>query len=223
MRKIKSSIAMLVMMAGTAFSVPTLASSAAECVPQDAYTETVVVTPAVAEVPEVPAIPAVTQTIPATPDLWWNWSPNKNQGPFEGPPAFPVDSRGTWQGPHESGGPSQDTYGTFQQGNGNGSWFHREKGSEEQVIVISPEVPAVPGTPAVPEVTETIDHPAVVCGAPVQTPTPEVAVPAEEEDPVVSTHTQSSPHKTVKTHTHESGRVTEEVTNYPTDAEEEGL
>ena len=31
---------------------------------------------------------------------WWNRSPNKDQGPFEGPPAFPTDPRGTWQGPH---------------------------------------------------------------------------------------------------------------------------
>ena len=73
--------------------------------------------------------------VPATPDLWWNWSPNKDQGPFDGPPAFPNDDRGTWQGPHENGGPDQDMFGTFNSSNGeNGraSWFHREHGNPGQ-------------------------------------------------------------------------------------------
>jgi LPXTG-motif cell wall-anchored protein len=62
------------------------------------------------------------------PSKWWVWSPNKDQGPFDGPPAFPDDERGTWQGPKINGGPDQDTYGTFNVSNGdNGrsSWFHR--------------------------------------------------------------------------------------------------
>ena len=68
---------------------------------------------------------------------WWNWSPNKDQGPFDGPPAFPTDPRGTWQGPHAAGGPAQDTIGTFLNGNGNGDWFHRAAGtpaSDETVV-----------------------------------------------------------------------------------------
>ena len=60
---------------------------------------------------------------------WWNWSPNKDQGPFDGPPAFPTDPRGTWQGPHSDGGPAQDATGTFLNGNGNGDWFHRTAGT----------------------------------------------------------------------------------------------
>ncbi|HEY1085985.1 MAG TPA: hypothetical protein VGE34_04655 [Candidatus Saccharimonadales bacterium] len=67
---------------------------------------------------------------PATPDQWWNWSPNNTQGPQDYEPAFPTDPRGTWQGPHNNGGPQQNTYGTFKTGSpGNSNWFHREHGT----------------------------------------------------------------------------------------------
>lgn len=67
---------------------------------------------------------------PATPDLWWNWSPNKTKGPQDYVPNFPTDSRGTWQGPHENGGPQQSTYGTFKTSDrGKSSYFHREQGT----------------------------------------------------------------------------------------------
>ena len=72
-------------------------------------------------VPEVEEIPS----------KWWVWSPNKDQGPFDGPPAFPSDPRGTWQGPKINGGPDQNTFGTFNASNGNSgrsSWFHRTEG-----------------------------------------------------------------------------------------------
>lgn len=65
----------------------------------------------------------------AGPDLWWNWSPNHSTGPQDYTPSFPTDERGTWQGPHEGGGPMEDTYGTFQTGGGNSSFFHREHGT----------------------------------------------------------------------------------------------
>lgn len=63
----------------------------------------------------------------AVPGHWWNWSPNKDQGPFDGPPSFPTDDRGTWT-EHDNGGPGQDQVGTFLQGEGNASWFHRAQG-----------------------------------------------------------------------------------------------
>jgi LPXTG-motif cell wall-anchored protein len=158
----------------------------APCEPKDAWTETVVITPAVPAVPATPAVPAVTEermTAPGqpyvaptegTPDLWWNWSPNHAQGPQDYVPAFPNDARGTWQGPHENGGPMQDTYGTFQTGGGNSPFFHREEGTEGdpgqpyvaptyETVVVTPAVPAVPGTPAIPAVTEEVVHPAVTC------------------------------------------------------------
>jgi hypothetical protein len=70
--------------------------------------------------------------VKGTPSQWWNWSPNKTKGPFEGPPAFPSDSRGTWQGPHTNGGPAGT--GTYQMGNGHGSWFHREAATPDRTI-----------------------------------------------------------------------------------------
>lgn len=133
------------------------------CTPSQAYTETI----------KHPAVGDPTLTVenpdyvPAQPgetvSLWWNFSPNNSQGPLEGEPAFPEDARGTWQGPHSDGGPGQDLTGTFQQGNGNGSWFHRE-------TTVVPEIPAV-GEPTitvdnpdyVPASTETIEHEAVIC------------------------------------------------------------
>jgi hypothetical protein len=158
------------------------------CVPSPETTQTVVITPEVPAVPGTPEVPAVTQTIHhdavVGPDLWWNWSPNKEQGPFDGPPSFPTDSRGTWEGPHENGGPSQDTYGTFQQGNGNGSWFHREHGvvitpAFDETVVITPAIPATPGTPAIPAVTQQVVTPAVTCDTPSETPTVTPTTPNE--------------------------------------------
>jgi hypothetical protein len=66
---------------------------------------------------------------PAGPDLWWNWSPNHSTGPQDYTPSFPDDDRGTWQGPHENGGPMADTYGTFETSDGNSPFFHREHGT----------------------------------------------------------------------------------------------
>lgn len=152
------------------------ASDEQPCVPAAAWTETI----------EHPAITHEV-TVPGTPDLWWNWSPNKQQEPFEGPPDFPVDARGTWQGPHENGGPEQGTYGTFNTSNGeNGraSWFHREKGTPETTITVVDKEAW----------TETIEHPAVVCETtpPTPTQTPEVTpsvtpepTPTEPEGPLV--------------------------------------
>lgn len=77
---------------------------------------------------------AFDEVVPGTPSQWWNWSPNNNQEPFEGPPDFPTDDRGTWQGPHTEGGPGQDQTGTFQAGEGNSDWFHREAATEDRTI-----------------------------------------------------------------------------------------
>jgi len=40
--------------------------------------------------------PAWTETIPGEPSQWWNFEPNHQGEPFEGPPSFPKDERGTW-------------------------------------------------------------------------------------------------------------------------------
>ncbi len=73
-----------------------------------------------------------TETIPGS---WWNWSPNNSQGPQDYTPIFPTDARGTWQGPHDEGGPDQEEEGTYNESHGNSgnsSWFHR---GAPQVIV----------------------------------------------------------------------------------------
>ncbi len=59
--------------------------------------------------------------------IWQNFSPNKDQKTFEGPPSWPTDSRGTWQHddkaiPAGHEGPD----GVYQQGEGNASWFYRQ-------------------------------------------------------------------------------------------------
>ena len=142
----------------------------------------------------------------AIPGNWWNWSPNKDQGPFDGPPAFPTDERGTWQGPHTEGGPSQDLTGTFQQGQGNAPWFHREPGTPavdatfhmetvpatyKQVEVPCDEEPPVDVCPDIPEnqpegtdcnpVIPPIDEPPVT-DTPVDNP-PVDNPPADEKTP----------------------------------------
>lgn len=119
----------------------------------------VIDTPGHPVIPGEPAVPEVSHVDHrlVTPSLWWNWSPNKDQGPFDGPPAFPVDERGTWEGSHSEGGPGQDQTGTFQQGNGNGSWFHREAAVYEDVKVIdTPAKDATPDVPAVDEVSHIV-------------------------------------------------------------------
>ena len=65
-----------------------------------------------------------------TPGDWSNFEPNKSQGTFEGPPSYPTDPRGTWSAPKTEGGPQQDAEGVYQNGNGNGSWFHRAQGTQ---------------------------------------------------------------------------------------------
>ena len=137
MKKIIATIAMMiVVVAGTTFGTgaivggsayagadPSCADPSITITDSPAYDETIH-HDAITHTVHHDAVPPV-----YGPDLWWNFSPNHHQGPYVGPPDFPNDPNGTWQGPHENGGPSQDTYGTFQQGQGNGSWFHREHGA----------------------------------------------------------------------------------------------
>lgn len=62
-------------------------------------------------------------------DVWQNFSPNKDQGTFEGPPSWPSDPRGTWQHQNKDiPGGHQGPDGVYQKGQGNGSWFYRNAG-----------------------------------------------------------------------------------------------
>lgn len=124
---------------------------------KEAYTETIV------------DKEAYTETIAGK---WWNWSPNDYQGPQDFEPAFPVDERGTWQGPHTEGGPDgEGTFNASHGNSGNSSWFHRDAAQViehpaethdvvhdavyEDVKVI--DVPAKDAIPAVPP-TEEVSH-----------------------------------------------------------------
>jgi LPXTG-motif cell wall-anchored protein len=62
--------------------------------------------------------------------IWQNFSPNDQQGEFEGPPSWPTDDRGTWQhkDPKDIPGGHQGPDGVYQKGQGNSSWFYRAAG-----------------------------------------------------------------------------------------------
>jgi hypothetical protein len=203
----------LAVMAVLTLTSPPASGDPAPCVPSDAYTEVVVVTPEVPAHAETVTYPAVTHeeqvmsdpgqpSVASTeevPTMWWVWSPNRQQGPFEGPPAFPTDERGTWQGPKSNGGPSQQETGTYQQGQGNGSWFHREAavpGDEGQpyvaptyqtvVVIDTAAYTETVEYPAAPAVTETVAHEAVTCDDEPVDPTDPVdpVDPVDPTDPV---------------------------------------
>lgn len=163
---IRSAVAALLVAGGLSLgaALPAAATEdTATCVPKDAWVETInhaAVGEPTKTIPNPDYVPA---TDPVTVSTWWNWSPNKDQGPFDGPPGFPVDERGTWQGPHTEGGPGQDRTGTYQQGEGNGSWFHRETVTTPGKPAVGEPTLTVPNPDYVPARTETINHPAVVC------------------------------------------------------------
>jgi len=166
---------------------PARADDTAPCVPKDAYTETVH-HDAVTHVVHHDAVTHVVHH-DAVPGPWWNWAPNDNRGPFEGTPLFPSDDRGTWEGPHTVGGPSQDLTGTFQQGEGNAPWFHREAGQsayDETVVDQEAYDETVVDQEAY---DETIEHPAVTCPDPgpdcEADPTAEGCPPVDEGKKVV--------------------------------------
>lgn len=168
MKKIISAAAIAALALGGVLAIGGAASAttpATECVPSEAYIEDVpdIQHAAVGEPtitvdnPEyVPGVEATTK--------WWNFAPNKDQGPLEGEPAFPLDERGTWEGPHTEGGPGQDQTGTYLEGEGNASWFHRENTpAVEPVGEPTIEIPNPDYAAPYVEVTPDIEHPAVTC------------------------------------------------------------
>jgi hypothetical protein len=148
---------------GAPCNVPTITvvDSPAHVVHHDAVTHDEVVHHDAVTHTEVIHHDAVTHVVhhdavPAGPDLWWNWAPNHTDGPQDYVPDFPTDDRGTWEGPHENGGPLQDTYGTFQTGGGNSPFFHREHG--KAAVAAYDEI--VVDQPAYDETITVIDQPA---------------------------------------------------------------
>ena len=71
----------------------------------------------------------------AKPAVWANFSPNKDQGPFVGPPTYPTDPRGTWHDkghlPPGQAGPDgvyeqRDDKGEDKENGKGGDWFYRQ-------------------------------------------------------------------------------------------------
>jgi len=126
-----------------------------DCVPQDAWTETIS-HPAVGEPTIVDDNP---DYVPGTDAIWAVFSPNKDQGPFEGPPTWPTDDRGTWQLKDHIPGGHEGEDGGYQKGNGHGDWFYRQAAvpaqGEATIEVKNPDYVAPHD--------EVIEHPPVVC------------------------------------------------------------
>ena len=132
------------------------------CEPKDAWTETVIITPAVPAVPDVPAVPAVTEerfTDPGQPYVaptegrpaaWWNFA-QRPQGPFIYAPPFPrttwhVASGRTQRWPHAGTYPSAPS---DRGGNSRSSPRARHRGRPGQPYV-APTYETVVVTPAFP-------------------------------------------------------------------------
>ena len=191
-----------VLAAGTLLAVPgaAFAASAAvgdECVPSDAWIETipavgeptirVEVSPAVAgrdEIPEVTEVRSVTEY------QRYSWNPKQHGVPTQGPTGGDdrwTDNRENWNGTDPLNQIFQHgTQGTLitdpAEFDENQSYFYWEATTTEQVIVVQPRVPAVPPQDAVYEEQEnpdyqparTVEHPAVTCettDTPTDTPT----------------------------------------------------
>jgi hypothetical protein len=158
------------------------------CVPADAWTETIE-HPEVSHVVHHEAVThvvhhdAVTHTVhiidvDATPEVWANFSPDHQEGPFTGPPAFPFDERGTWHLHDNIPGGHEGSDGVYQRdnpGSGRADWFYRHNAtlevSHDEVVVDQQAYDeTVVDTEAYDETvvdeeawTETIEHPAVTC------------------------------------------------------------
>ena len=142
------------------------------CTPSPAWSEQVLVTPAV---PATPGTDAVTHI-----EFWrYSWKGGGQQSAEGTSPQTHPDS---WQrntDNYPGAGHGTDPVGVaFQPNdNGNGNWFYWHA---EEVT----DVPAVPGTPEIPAVYKTVNHEAVECPGEVTPPTtPPVTPPTENPEP----------------------------------------
>lgn len=140
----------------------------AECVPADAWSETVEHGAQGDEFIPNPDYRAAVDPVPA---VWANFSPNKKKGTFQGPPAYPSDPRGEWHVKGKIPGGHAGPDGVYAKGDPSkgGNWFYRQAGAPGQPAQGDPLIP----NPAyVPAWTEVIEHPAVVCMTPLTPATP---------------------------------------------------
>jgi len=165
---LSSATAAFVILAGVSLGAsPASADITEECTPSEAWTEVVVVTPAVPATPGTPAVPEVPE-VSHDEFQRYSWT----GGPIDEAPAEVPPSE-NWQPNttnYDGAGHGTDPIGVaFQMdnpGNGNADWFFWTKTTViDQPYV--PGVPEIPGTPEIPAVTQTIEHPAVTCPPPV--------------------------------------------------------
>jgi hypothetical protein len=193
MNKTLATLGVGILAASLTLAGATVASATETCTPSPAWSETVVITPA------VPAIPALIEQSHAvnheaveavtTNDYQrysWVKAKDDHQTPIE-LGATPTTAPERWQANttnYEGAGHGTDPIGVaFQSnGNGHGNWFFwtltttTVEGSPawDELVVDVVGSPEIPGTDAV---VETVDHAAVEC--------PPVVVPPIEEPPVV--------------------------------------
>lgn len=79
------------------------------------------------------------------PEVWANFSPDHQQGPFTGPPSWPSDDRGTWHLHDKIPGGHEGDDGVYQRDNphsGRADWFFRQNHKDavtETVVVVDQE------------------------------------------------------------------------------------
>jgi hypothetical protein len=132
-------------------TVANAASKTEKCNPKAAYTE-VIKHPAVTHVVH-------TDAVPATDEVWANWSPNDTKGPQDYTPVWPEDERGTWHVHNKIPNGHEGPDGVYQRdknGNGNSDWFYRHAGTND---VPASDVTVVDQLAT----TEVITHEAVKC------------------------------------------------------------
>lgn len=124
--------------------------------------------------------PAYDETIPGEAEVWANFSPNKQNKKFVGPPAWPNDPRGTWQVHNKIPGGHVGPDGVYQKGNGNASWFYRHVGTPD-TVVHHEAVTHTEANPNYPCVTETPTDPTTEPTDPVTSEPPVTEPPVDTE------------------------------------------
>lgn len=159
------------------------------CVPQDAWTETVVVEEAWTEYVEHPAVTHEEEVF----DHWQRYSWTGGPRESNDPPPFPSDD---WQ-PNVKGDPHgvgvEGAYYRSHGGSGKGDWFYLEAVTKTVTVV---DQEAWVEEIEHPAVTEEIEHPAVEC-PPVEEPCPDDSLIFNPEtgtcDPVEEPETPEEP------------------------------
>lgn len=148
-----------------AFAAPASATEATEHPCGVPWSETVNV-PAQGDEFITVANPDYEEATAGTPAIWAEFSPNKSNGEFVGPPTWPNDNRGTWGVKDHLPGGHEGPDGVYQKGNGNGygnsSWFYRQAEVKGTDAVGEPTI-QVKNPEYIPATTKTVEHEATPC------------------------------------------------------------